>query len=84
MSFLKLVEASETNDNIIEYLNVVISYINDNLEEDITPQHVADKVHLSSGYLMMLFRNFLGTSIMEYTYKMRIHKSNELLRNKNL
>ncbi len=84
MSFLKLVEASETNDNIMEYLNAAISYINENLDEELSPQLVADKVHLSSGYLMMLFRNFLGTSIMEYTYKMRIHKSKELLKNKDL
>ncbi len=84
MSFMKLVEASETNDNIMEYLNAAISYINDNLNEDLSPQLVADKVHLSSGYLMMLFRNFLGTSIMEYTYKMRIHKSKELLKDKSL
>lgn len=83
-SFLKLVEANETNDNIMKYLNAAISYINDNFSEDLTPQLIADKVHLSSGYLMMLFRNFLATSIMEYTYRLRIIKSKELLKNKDL
>ena len=76
---LELSKAGDNNGNILDYLKGAIDYINDNLSESITPGSVADAVHLSSGYLMMLFKNHMNTSIMEYTYRQRIQKSKELL-----
>lgn len=84
ISFLRLVEAAEDNDSIMEYLNAAISFITANLECELTPQMVAEAVHLSSGYLMVLFKKYLGISIMEYTNKIRIDKSKELLKDTEL
>lgn len=77
-----LSKAAETNENLVDYLKNAIDYINDHLEDSITPQVVADAVHLSSGYLMMLFKNHMNTSIMEYTYRRRIDKSKAMLADK--
>lgn len=82
-TFFKLSKAAEGNRNILDYLESAIQYINNNLEEVITPKDVADAVHLSSGYLMMLFKNHMDTSIMEYIYKQRIEKSKAMLSEKN-
>jgi ABC-type sugar transport system ATPase subunit len=82
-TFFKLSQVAESNKNILDYLESAIKYINDNLEDAITPKDVADAVHLSSGYLMMLFKNHMNTSIMEYIYKQRIEKSKGMLADKN-
>jgi len=83
-AFFKLSKAAESNDNLLGYLKEAIDFINDNLEETITPKLVADAVHLSSGYLMMLFKQHMNTSIMDYTYKKRIEKSKVLMQDKNI
>lgn len=82
-TFFKLSQVAESNKNILDYLESAIRYINENLEDTITPKDVADAVHLSSGYLMMLFKNHMNTSIMEYIYKQRIEKSKSILSEKN-
>jgi len=78
-SFYTLSQAAESNVGLLDYLTAATDFINLNLEEKITPAMVAEAVHLSSGYLMMLFKAHLGTSIMEYTCRKRIEKSKELL-----
>ena len=82
-TFFKLSQVAENNKNVLDYLENAIRYINANLEEAITPKDVADAVHLSSGYLMMLFKNHMSTSIMEYIYKQRIEKSKSMLSEKS-
>ncbi len=81
-TFFQLSSAAENNSNLLDYLKSAVDYINENLEETLSPKMVADAVHLSSGYLMMLFKNHMGVSIMEYTYKRRIEKSKLLLSDK--
>jgi ABC-type sugar transport system ATPase subunit len=81
-TFLKLACAAENNKNILEYLKAAISFINGHLDDSISPKDVADAVHLSSGYLMMLFKNHMDTSIMEFIYKQRIEKSKSMLAEK--
>ncbi|MDL2236969.1 ATP-binding cassette domain-containing protein [Christensenellaceae bacterium OttesenSCG-928-K19] len=81
--FYSLSKAAEANENLVDYLKNATDYINGHLEESITPQMVADAVHLSSGYLMMLFKNHMNTSIMEYTYRRRIEKSKSMLTDKS-
>lgn len=82
-TFFKLSQVAENNKNILDYLESAINYINENLDEAISPKDVADAVHLSSGYLMMLFKNHMNTSIMEYIYKQRIEKSKSMLTENN-
>jgi ABC-type sugar transport system ATPase subunit len=82
-AFLHLSKIAENNENILDYLKGAIDYINENLGEALTPQMVADTVHLSSGYLMMLFKKYMNSSIMKYIYKRRIEKSQEMLANTN-
>ena len=82
-TFFKLSQVAESNKNILDYLECAIQYIKEHLEDAITPKDVADAVHLSSGYLMMLFKNHMNTSIMEYIYKLRIEKSKAMLAEKS-
>ncbi len=82
-TFFKLSAVAENNKNILDYLESAIRYINENLDEALTPKNVADAVHISPGYLMMLFKNHMSTSIMEYIYKQRIEKSKGMLAEKN-
>ncbi len=81
-TFVKLARAAESNKNILDYLKAAITFINGHLDDAISPKDVADAVHLSSGYLMMLFKNHMDTSIMEYIYKQRIEKSKSMLAEK--
>jgi YesN/AraC family two-component response regulator len=81
-TFIKLSRAAENNKNVLEYLKAAISFINGHLDDPITPKDVADAVHLSSGYLMMLFKNHMDTSIMEFIYRQRIEKSKSMLAEK--
>jgi ABC-type sugar transport system ATPase subunit len=65
--------------NLKSYLDMAIDYIENNLADNLSPKEIAKGVHLSAGYLMLLFRNYLGKSVMEYTYIRRIEKSKALL-----
>jgi len=78
-TFFKLSALAENNKNILDYLEAAITYIKENLHEPISPKDVAEAVHLSPGYLMMLFKNHMNASVMEYVYMQRIEKSKSML-----
>lgn len=57
----------------------VISYINKNLQNEITLQTLADIVHMESIYFLKQFKNATGNTPMAYVRNVRINKAKTLL-----
>jgi two-component system, response regulator YesN len=59
-------------------------YINDNYKKQITLQELADYVAMSRTYISTLFKNETGTTVWNYLLKIRMEKSEELLKDTNM
>jgi two-component system, response regulator YesN len=62
----------------------VKQYINDNYKKQITLQELADHVAMSRTYISTLFKNETGTTVWNYLLRVRMEKSEELLKDTNL
>ncbi|HBM74603.1 MAG TPA: hypothetical protein DD429_03510 [Clostridiaceae bacterium] len=69
------------SDNIMEYISSTLDFINASLACDLSPEIIANEVHISSDYLEHIFKSNTGYPLMEYVTKIRIDKSMELLKN---
>lgn len=54
------------------YVQLIIDYIEDHIEEVITIDHIANYIGYSKFYLNRMFRIFTGTSIMNYAKKRKL------------
>ena len=74
-----------TNSNIIyqKRINVVIDYINDNLDRSLSLDELAEVSHFSSYYFHRIFVAQVGESVNFYTNRIRIEKSARLLKFSN-
>lgn len=74
------------NKNMTEnpIVNDALSYIHNNLAEDLTLDRVSDSVHISKNYLSYLFPRYTGHSFSHYLRIARINKSKDLLINTDL
>lgn len=61
--------------NNLELLSNALDYIENNIDEKITAENVADACFCSKSYLQKLFRYVNGYSIKEYVIKRRITKA---------
>jgi YesN/AraC family two-component response regulator len=66
------------------YIHRAINYINNYLSEPLTPESVAKEVCISADYLMHLFKNITGCSIMEYINQTRMEQAKQLLIHTNI
>lgn len=62
-----------------EQINAILSYVNLNLEEELTIQKLASHFFLSSSYLCRIFKDETGTTINRYITAKRITRAKELL-----
>ena len=62
-----------------KYIANIINYINHSLDEDLSLDNLADKFHLSKGYLCRLFKEHTNTTIHEYICEKRISEAKLLL-----
>ena len=60
-----------------------VKYINDNHQNKITLEDIANHVYISPQYLSKIFRKTTGYSIVNYINHIRIEESRELLRKTN-
>lgn len=67
-----------------EYVDTVISYIRNHLEENLSNQYLASMVHLSPNYLGKIFYQNTGVSITQYISNYRINQACDLLLQTNL
>jgi len=65
-------------------INEVIAYINDNYNQKLTLDSIANHVYFSKSYLSRIFKEEKGESLTSYINKVRIEKSKVLLADKSL
>ena len=71
----------ESTQDYDHRINDVIKYINNNLNETITLDHIAEEFYLSKYHLCRLFKKQVGMSIYQYTIKKRLIIAKSLLIN---
>lgn len=71
-------------DTASKYVDTVISYIKDHLEERLSIQSLSSMVHLSPNYLGKIFSQKTGTFINQYITNCRMNKACDLLRQTDL
>lgn len=67
--------------SIDDYIGVAVNYINANLQNDITPASVAEKLGYSYGYFRHQFLKCMGVSPKKYILTARIDAAKEYLAN---
>lgn len=60
-------------------IDSILSYVNQNLAEELTIQSLAEHFYLSSSYLCRIFKNETGTTINRYITAKRITRAKALL-----
>lgn len=61
-------------------INQILSYINENLTENLSLDHLAARFYISKYYLSRQFRQFTGLSLYQYIMKKRLILSRNMLR----
>lgn len=84
--FVRVTRSIETQqkglgDGENRYVMMAMEYIKQSLDERIKPSDIADKVFISEGYLMHLFKRYKQMSIMQVVAELRIEQSQNLLKN---
>lgn len=59
----------------------IIVYINNNLDNDLSVDHISSKFYLNKYYLMHLFKQETGYTLYNYIQKKRIIKASDYLKN---
>lgn len=72
---------AENEESIVEKAK---SYIEKNMEKNLTRQEIADVLFLNQDYLGKLFKKSEGVSLKEYIWRVKIEKAKSLLRNTKL
>lgn len=81
--FLYLQETKKTKYE--DLVQNVISYIEDNYYlNSLSVNSIADTINMSAAYLGKLFKQITSESLPDYISKVRLTKSNELLKNSNI
>ena len=62
-----------------KYIADILNYIDQSIDEDLSLKNIADKFHLSKGYLCRLFKEHTSTTVHEYICTKRISKAKQLL-----
>ncbi len=71
------------NQSDVEYdksIEDILSYINDNLNEDLSIDYISSKFFVSKYYLMHKFKNQTGYTIHNYILQKRLIKANTLIK----
>jgi AraC-like DNA-binding protein len=61
-------------------IEAILSYVNSNLEQELSVEQLANEFYLSKYYLMHLFKKLTGYTLYAYIQKKRIIKASDLLR----
>lgn len=72
-------ERLENTDEKLDQIKGILDYIDKNLENGITLNDIAKKLHYSNAYLSRFFKDMMGISFQEYIDYMRLERASELL-----
>ncbi|MGL5380575.1 PocR ligand-binding domain-containing protein [Clostridium sp.] len=73
-----------SNDDHTSILKSAKEYIDDNYDEKITIDSVSENIFISTSYLCYLFRKNLSCTVNEYITRVRIEKSIQLMKKREL
>ena len=74
-------EAAERGEaHYDEKISATLSYINENLSEELSVDELADRVHVSRYHFMRLFKAQTGTSVHAYVRQRRLMQAAHLIR----
>jgi AraC-like DNA-binding protein len=74
--FISLPKLEDKNDKVWP----ILKYIDENLNESLTLEHLSNKFFISKYYMEVIFKKSIGFSINEYIINKRILKAKELLK----
>ena len=63
-----------------EKINKVVSYINDNLEENLTLERLAEVCFISKSYLSHQFKEYTGLTVFQFIIKKRLTAARNMIR----
>jgi AraC-like DNA-binding protein len=67
------------DQNSMDRMHQMLSFIAQNYTDEITVERVSKSVGLHPNYAMNLFRNTLGTSVLNYVTRLRVSRAQQLL-----
>ena len=65
-------------------MDTIVSYIDKNLDKEITRENLAELVYLTPDYISKLFRRKTGMSFGEYIQRRKIQEAQNLLENTDM
>ena len=72
--------SNDANDQKVEIIEMVKEYIQDNYDEDISLEDVADYISFSKYYLSKLFKEVEGINYKDYLIKVRMEEAKKRLK----
>lgn len=66
------------------FMDTIVSYIDKNLDKEITRENLAELVYLTPDYISKLFRRKTGMSFGEYIQRRKIQEAQNLLENTDM
>jgi two-component system response regulator YesN len=81
-TLIKINEELNTKKNHNKLFQTITDFIDKNYAKDIDRETVAREVHITPGYLSLLFKQELKINFLDYLHKTRIEKSCILLKDK--
>lgn len=72
-------KAVKKNSNAVENIKSVINYIQNNYQENITIQLLAERINVSQGHFCRLFKQYTMKTPIQYINQYRLSKAMELL-----
>lgn len=77
-SYMDLYRESMSGERV-SYIQRAVAYIRDNLDRNLTLQHVANHVHLNPNHFSEVFKREIGMTYIEYVTNERIRRAMEML-----
>ena len=77
-----LIDYDENNLNA--YLRQALKYVRENYSSDLSVRSVAGYLNISESYLAKLFKTEINITFLEYLTRVRLRKSMELMKDKNM
>ena len=74
----------ESEDNCSPHVKIVLSYIRQNYNKDVSIKQLSARFNINTAYLGQLFKNEVGELFTNYINNIRIEKAKELLLGTNL
>jgi YesN/AraC family two-component response regulator len=79
----RVMDHGNASDKKSEYIKSILSYVQENYQQGITIDSIADHIGLSYSYLRKLFKEATGQNLSDHLNNLRMQKAKQLLRETN-